>query len=46
VRWFSAERLPWPELAFPSTRSAFMDYFTRHGLAGLIPEDLVPGDEF
>ena len=46
VGWFAPSEIPWNDLAFPSTRVAFRDYFLRHGLAELIPEGLDPGAEF
>jgi len=46
VRWVTADRIPWLDLAFPSTRAAFRDYFQRHGLERHVPEDFDPGEEF
>jgi 8-oxo-dGTP diphosphatase len=46
TRWIRSRDLPWTELAFPSTRSALRDYFLRHGLGDLVPDDWTPGAEF
>ena len=37
VKWTRPEALPWKDLAFPSTRSAFREYLLRHDLGGLVP---------
>lgn len=46
LRWVGPGEIPWDDLAFPSTRSAFRDYFLRHGLAEHVPPGLDPGEEF
>ncbi len=46
VEWTAPDRIPWRELAFPSTRSALRDYFVGHGLARHVPDDWDAGPEF
>jgi len=46
LRWAGPSEIPWDDLAFPSTRSAFRDYFLRHGLSDHVPPGLDPGEEF
>jgi mutator protein MutT len=46
VRWCSPSEIPWRELAFPSTRASFHDYFHANGFGAFVPADLDPGEEF
>ncbi len=46
VRWYSPSEIPWRELAFPSTRASFHDYFRAIGLGAHVPRDFDPGEEF
>jgi ADP-ribose pyrophosphatase YjhB (NUDIX family) len=46
VRWCPPSDVPWCDLAFPSTRVSFRDYFAANGLGAHVPPDLDPGEEF
>jgi len=46
VRWYPPSRIPWGDLAFPSTRSSMRDYFQGHGLQDHVPGDFDAGEEF
>ena len=46
VRWYPPSEIPWRELAFPSTRASFRDYFLANGLEAHVPIDFDPGEEF
>ena len=46
LMWSAPDEIPWNDLAFPSTRSTFRDYFRSHGLEKFVPVDFDPGAEF
>ena len=46
VKWVAPGEIPWGELAFPSTRSGFRDFFVKHGLEGHLPPDWEAGSRF